>query len=52
MPFVDMPYSKRLSDLDVDLAASVDPRADFADAKKAVRAGLTGGQAGTIRRLL
>ena len=33
----------------IDLAASTDPRADFADAKKAVRAGLTGGQAGTVR---
>jgi hypothetical protein len=31
------------------LATSTDPRADFADAKKAVRAGLTGGQAGTVR---
>jgi len=33
----------------VDLAAAADPRTDVNDAKKAVRAGLTGGQAGTVR---
>lgn len=32
-----------------DLAASTDPRADFAEARRAIRAGLTGGQAGTVR---
>jgi len=31
------------------LATTTDPRANFADAKKAVRAGLTGGQAGQVR---
>lgn len=33
----------------IDLSASTDPRTDINDAKKAVRAGLTGGQAGTVR---
>ena len=39
-------------EIGVDLAGATDPRADFAAAKKAVRAGLTGGQAGTIRRFV
>lgn len=33
----------------VTLAAAADPRTDVNDAKKAVRAGLSGGQAGTVR---
>lgn len=33
----------------VTLATAADPRTDVNDAKKAVRAGLTGGQAGTVR---
>ena len=33
----------------ITLAGSTDPRTDINDAKKAVRAGLTGGQAGTVR---
>lgn len=36
-------------EIDVDLAAITDPRAKFSEAKRAVRAGLTGGQAGTVR---
>lgn len=39
-------------EIGVDLSALVDPRSEFADAKKAVRAGLTGGQAGTVRRFV
>jgi hypothetical protein len=33
----------------INLAAASDPRTQINDAKKAVRAGLTGGQAGTVR---
>lgn len=36
-------------EIGIDLAAAADPRADMNGAKKAVRAGLTGGQAGTVR---
>ena len=36
-------------EIGVALATATDPRTDINDAKKAVRAGLTGGQAGTVR---
>lgn len=36
-------------EIGVDFSAATDPRAILNDAKKAVRAGLTGGQAGTVR---